>query len=222
MRINDKNIGDGLNEGFTVWLTEKIIGTSMSKEAYTLEKIYIETIAELKGEKETIKIAGGNYNEIAELLNMSMGDFIIFVKSLDIASAEFSRIDTASDYENPSERTKIDMETFNLFHGSAQCIFIKEFIIPEFEERIEKEGLTFKNIESLCYIVSNFKGINETSKFGKDNYEPQGQQMYLDLENYLRAQCIDYSNEVNLDELSDIEIMDTHSIYDFVFDRLRK
>ena len=221
-RIGDTYLGDGLNEGFTVWLTEKILGTEMSREAYRLEKYYVETIAELIGEEKTLKIADGDFHEIGKMLNMKDGDIVFFLKSLDIASSELAAIDASGDINNPGYETNRSMGLFDTFHGAAQFGFINGFIIPEYQKKIEKDGLDFKNLEKLCYIVSRFKGINEIAKFGKSDFVPKGQETYMMLEDYLEEKFIEFSNNTDISTLSDTEVMDINSIYDYIFMRLRK
>ena len=221
-RIDDTSLGDGFNEGFTVWLTEKILGTEMSREAYPLEKYYIETISELIGEEETLKIADGDFHKIGQMLNMKDGDVVLCLKSFDIASKEFAAIDACEDIENPGDETSRSIESFDTFYGIAQFGFINGFVIPEYQKKVEQEGLDFKNLEKLCYIVSRFKGINETTKFRRENFVPQGQETYMMLEDFLEEKFIEYSNITDINALSDTEVMDINSIYDYIFMRLRK
>jgi len=217
MRINDENIGDGINEGFTVWLTEKLIGSKMSKDPYSFERTYIDTIERIKGEDSVLKFASGNYKEIADVLNMSEVDSLFFLKSIDIASSEINRVNP----ENQDYETKHSMWLFDSFQTAAQEMFVDNFLIPEYVKKLENDGVNCSTLEALCYILSGFRGIYEMSKSDDEEAKPMCEKSYKKIERLLSKTFIKYSYIAVGDNFSVDEIICLYGIYDYIYGKIR-
>lgn len=216
--IDDTSVGTGLNEGFTVWLTEKIIGSEMEMDVYPLEKLYVDIISDLVGEEETIKIASGDYKLIASVLNMSRKELIFFLKSLDVASREAERLQVMKFGENKSKDIDIVINLYDIFHSYALFTFATRFIIPVHLKKIEKGGLNFKDLEMLCLNVSRVRSMNRISKFNKEDRIPKSQDVYMFLDEVLRDEFIEYTNSLSIEDLNDMEILGIDNMYEYIFE----
>lgn len=215
--IGDKRVGDGLNEGITVWLTKKIVGTDVEDKAiYPLEEALVEIIEELKGEKEVLKIAKGDYSKIAQMFNLTENGLILFLKSFDVAARSYANI---GEFENPneiSEKDEMFIYFFNIFWPKAQDIFVNAFVIPELERKMKDEGITINNLDLLCRISGRLRGIHEFTKFNGANEQSRGEKGFKIFEEYKINKFIEYSNNVDVDNLSEVDILNIKQLFDYV------
>lgn len=215
--IDDTSVGDGLNEGFTVWLTEKIIGTTMEMDVYPIDKPFVEMINDLVGEEETLKISSGDYNTIANVLNMSKDELVFFLKCLDVASKGYERVYQLDGYEKQNDEIDATISVFDMFYNYAQFVFVIRFIIPVYEKIVQENGLDYKTLENFCCMVSMFKSIDNTIKFGREDYIPRSHETYKYLDESLRDKFIKYTNAADITSLKDNEVLGIIGMYSFLF-----
>ncbi len=216
--IDDKAIGDALNEGLTVWITEKMLGGRYEGPVYPLERGFIQTINDLKGVKETLKIAKGNINEIADALNMNEEQCIFFMKSFDIATYALRELNECEVYSNIDEKTEKLIRYYEVFFGGVQRDFIDCFVIPEIKRKVDNEGLTKENLCLICKISGRFRAFNEWSKFEGHVEHPDSEESFNVFESYKVRKFAEFSNNTDVNNLQDKDIIYIKSLFDYIME----
>lgn len=84
-----REIGRGANEGLTEWMCSKL---GYNDIRYETETNYINQLEQAIGEKNVLRMGKGNFNEMAQILNLNQEELIEFFSKIDQIEIDESKI----------------------------------------------------------------------------------------------------------------------------------
>ena len=219
--IECNQIGRALNEGVTEWITEKCLGDNYESKSYTIEKTFIRTITELKGNKAALILANGDYNQIADMLNMNHNNFIMFMRALDLAKNFFECID--KNFQDKDYQDNYIMAHFGQLHyffNFAQEIFVESFVIPELSKIFNNGGANVEKFMLLDKISSRYEALKKSltlDRYIKNmEYKVPDSKAYRSLKIFRMKKLVDFSQDhrFDVDDFSNIDSLKLRMMYD--------